>query len=451
MSENPSENPVEPSTATFPCPVCDQPVPQGALICPNPNCKVDLGALAALDTLPAGLYRAALVQIRQNRLQEALNTLDSALAYAPDLAEGWVVRGKLLVRLGRRSEALESFQRAINFQPGMTDAVEALNRLKAGENARRRRVRNLRLGLLGLALAVGVAAGWFLRPSPADVMPAPTTPAVEMIAVQFASQPQLAAISIKETGDGIILSGDVADETTRQWAISLAEGLSSGRVAADQLKVVVEPTRQVTPDPTAPPPDLAGPVVAALESLPGWGQAQITVSQEMGGIRLGGSAPSAKFIQQVVAAAGAVPGVDWVDSQDVEIVTGALQEQVTAALRGDERTASLNITVEQIESGICLGGEVPQPGYRDLAGEISRGVPGVEWVDVSGIQVVWQGREHIVTPVDTLISISQKYYGVWWMWTLIYDANRDQINDPRLIRDGIKLIIPDAAPVWTNR
>lgn len=439
-----SETTAQSSHPTFPCPVCEQPVPVGAAVCPNPNCKVNLSALATLDALPASLYRAALAQIQAHRDTEALQTLDSALAYAPNLAEGWAVRGELLVRLGRKAEAEESFQRALQIQPDLAGAAASLAALQGGEAAHRRRVTSLRIGLMVLVAALALTAGLLMRPKPAVQTTGVPLPPERPIATAYAAQPALAGIRAEETSGGIVLSGTVADETTRQWAISLAGALYGGKIDASSLTIAPTAT-PILPSPTAPPPDLAGAVIAVLQQLPGWESAQLTVTQEMGGIRLGGTAPSARFIQEAVLAAGGVTGVGWVDAQSVSIDTGALQALVTAALQADPHTMEMNITVEQMESGVRLFGKVPRPEYVEAAGAISRTVPGVEWVDVSGLEVVWQGREHVVSPTDTLISISQKYYGVWWMWTVIYDANRDQIRDPRLIQDGIILIIPDAS------
>lgn len=54
-----------------------------------------------------------------------------------------------------------------------------------------------------------------------------------------------------------------------------------------------------------------------------------------------------------------------------------------------------------------------------------------------------EGRSYIVRSGDTLGTISQKAYGTTRHWALIQDANRDVIPDPRKMRPGIRLRIPD--------
>jgi nucleoid-associated protein YgaU len=50
---------------------------------------------------------------------------------------------------------------------------------------------------------------------------------------------------------------------------------------------------------------------------------------------------------------------------------------------------------------------------------------------------------HIVRKGETLSNISYKYYGSAGKWQKIYNANRKAIKDPRKLRPGTKLIIPE--------
>ncbi|MBN2359116.1 MAG: cellulase family glycosylhydrolase [Deltaproteobacteria bacterium] len=56
---------------------------------------------------------------------------------------------------------------------------------------------------------------------------------------------------------------------------------------------------------------------------------------------------------------------------------------------------------------------------------------------------VWP-KEHTVAPFDSLWKIAEKYYGKenGKQWPRIYEANRDQIENPRLIHPGQKFTIP---------
>jgi nucleoid-associated protein YgaU len=53
-------------------------------------------------------------------------------------------------------------------------------------------------------------------------------------------------------------------------------------------------------------------------------------------------------------------------------------------------------------------------------------------------------RTYAVRPGDTLSHIAQAHYGKAGLWTRIYDANRDLLDDPDLIHPGQVLRIPAA-------
>ncbi|MFC0676366.1 LysM peptidoglycan-binding domain-containing protein [Lysobacter korlensis] len=47
---------------------------------------------------------------------------------------------------------------------------------------------------------------------------------------------------------------------------------------------------------------------------------------------------------------------------------------------------------------------------------------------------------------DTLAAIARRVYGHPSRWPLIFDANRDRLDDPELIYPGLILLLPDAPP-----
>ena len=49
---------------------------------------------------------------------------------------------------------------------------------------------------------------------------------------------------------------------------------------------------------------------------------------------------------------------------------------------------------------------------------------------------------HVVVKGDTLWKIAQKYYGDGSLYPNIFEANRDILKDPNLIKVGQKLRIP---------
>jgi nucleoid-associated protein YgaU len=55
---------------------------------------------------------------------------------------------------------------------------------------------------------------------------------------------------------------------------------------------------------------------------------------------------------------------------------------------------------------------------------------------------VGSGRVYIVVKGDTLVAISRKVYGSASHWKAIYEANRDRIPDPNVLKSGIELRLP---------
>jgi LysM repeat protein len=51
-------------------------------------------------------------------------------------------------------------------------------------------------------------------------------------------------------------------------------------------------------------------------------------------------------------------------------------------------------------------------------------------------------RLHLVVPGDTLSGLAKTYYGKAGLYMKIFEANRDQLKDPNLIKVGQKLKIP---------
>ena len=52
------------------------------------------------------------------------------------------------------------------------------------------------------------------------------------------------------------------------------------------------------------------------------------------------------------------------------------------------------------------------------------------------------GRIHAVQRKDTLYSLARMYYNDHRQWKKIYEANRDRIANPNMIKVGMNLVIP---------
>jgi nucleoid-associated protein YgaU len=53
-------------------------------------------------------------------------------------------------------------------------------------------------------------------------------------------------------------------------------------------------------------------------------------------------------------------------------------------------------------------------------------------------------RTYVVVAGDSLSKIAKRIYGDAGQWQLIFEANRNQIQNPDLIRAGQTLVIPEA-------
>ncbi|HEX7828068.1 MAG TPA: LysM peptidoglycan-binding domain-containing protein [Thermoanaerobaculia bacterium] len=60
----------------------------------------------------------------------------------------------------------------------------------------------------------------------------------------------------------------------------------------------------------------------------------------------------------------------------------------------------------------------------------------------AGITAAGEPRTHDVASGDTLSALAKRYYGDASKYHKIFEANRDQLNDPDKIRVGQKLKIP---------
>jgi nucleoid-associated protein YgaU len=66
-----------------------------------------------------------------------------------------------------------------------------------------------------------------------------------------------------------------------------------------------------------------------------------------------------------------------------------------------------------------------------------------EMKDQTSDSAAWDATQwHEVAKGDTLSKIAQKYYGDASLFMQIFEANKDTLSDPNLIRVGQKLRIP---------
>jgi len=85
--------------------------------------------------------------------------------------------------------------------------------------------------------------------------------------------------------------------------------------------------------------------------------------------------------------------------------------------------------------------------YADLTADItidsSLPAPAVAAAAAAPAPAAKQPRVHEVVAGDTLSKIAKQFYGDAAQYPKIFEANRDQLKDPNVIKPGQRLVIPD--------
>jgi nucleoid-associated protein YgaU len=92
---------------------------------------------------------------------------------------------------------------------------------------------------------------------------------------------------------------------------------------------------------------------------------------------------------------------------------------------------------EAMEKMQRLAQEAAEPAATPSAEEVKD-----EMADLRKARPTAPQRTYVVQPGDYLEKIAKEIYGDWERWKDIYEANKDQIEDPDLIHPGQKLRIP---------
>ena len=90
---------------------------------------------------------------------------------------------------------------------------------------------------------------------------------------------------------------------------------------------------------------------------------------------------------------------------------------------------------EAIKNEVWSAIKAIDPAYADLTADLS--------VDSSLPVPAAAPRLHEVVAGDTLSKIAKQFYGDASKYPKIFEANRDQLKDPDLIKPGQKLKIPE--------
>lgn len=93
-------------------------------------------------------------------------------------------------------------------------------------------------------------------------------------------------------------------------------------------------------------------------------------------------------------------------------------------------------------------GDAKKPDFSNVQGGASSTAPAAPRADFGNVQsgvsstAPAAAQTYTVSKGDTLSKIAKQFYGNANRWHEIFDANRDQISNPDLIRPGQVLKIP---------
>jgi nucleoid-associated protein YgaU len=96
-------------------------------------------------------------------------------------------------------------------------------------------------------------------------------------------------------------------------------------------------------------------------------------------------------------------------------------------------------------------GDAKKPDFSNVQSGVSSTAPTAPKADFSNVQAgvtstaPAAAQTYTVAKGDTLSKIAKEFYGNANRWHDIFDANRDQISNPDLIRPGQVLKIPAGA------
>ncbi len=135
-----------------------------------------------------------------------------------------------------------------------------------------------------------------------------------------------------------------------------------------------------------------------------------------------------------------INAITWPNDASGTSADHRLIYEVLRRLRQDPLVASLKMQVGQENRRIWCRGEVYTRKQKELVGQIIKGVPDVESVDLQGLAVT---HLYQVAEGDTLEKVALRVYGDDRKWEQIYRANLELIKDPRKISPPLTLRIPE--------
>ncbi len=231
--------------------------------------------------------------------------------------------------------------------------------------------------------------------------------------------------------DGDLEVGRATADRSGEWVLIPEDSLPSGErqftlfvecdgadpVQAERVIALVVPERK-------------GPVVAVAVPRDGDGKAEVLQRPSLDG------------------AAAAVGAIDYDDDGNTTL-SGVAAPNSTVRVYLDNKLVGTTQTDGSGRWSLTLDSKVPPGSYNlrvdqvDASGKVVARSE-IPFVRAEPLRDLPDGRVVIIQPGDHLWRIATQRYGSGFQYTLIYDANKDQIRNPDLIYPGQVFTLPAA-------
>jgi nucleoid-associated protein YgaU len=108
-------------------------------------------------------------------------------------------------------------------------------------------------------------------------------------------------------------------------------------------------------------------------------------------------------------------------------------------LEGDKLLIRASAPTADLKNRVWDQIKLVDPNFSDLIADIQAPVAAAA---AAGASSTPAARTYTVQPGDSLSKISKQFYGNASMYTKIFEANKDKLDDPDKIRAGMDLRIP---------
>jgi LysM repeat protein len=115
-------------------------------------------------------------------------------------------------------------------------------------------------------------------------------------------------------------------------------------------------------------------------------------------------------------------------------------------MQGDKLFIRAEAPSEEVKNRIWDQIKLVDPSYSDLVADITVNQSAASArTQTAGASAIGgqNARTYTVQPGDSLSKISQQFYGDANQYAKIFEANRDQLNNPNKIQPGQRLVIPE--------